>query len=294
MKPDIWADITARINSVLDRPEIFVASHPLAGGDTCQAYRLETRNSVFFVKLSSSLKEESFAAEAAGLDELAAVGAARCPRPLLHGHIADITFLVLEHIRISRQGNDAVLGSALAQIHRHTAHEYGWDRGNTIGRTPQDNRRTSDWATFWRDRRLLPQLKLAAQSAAPKSLLDLGERLLAEIPALLRGHRPEPSLLHGDLWGSNHGYDDTGRPVLFDPAVYYGDRETDIAMTQLFGGFGADFLDAYHEAWPLPCGHEQRRDLYNLYHVLNHYNLFGASYAGQASRMIDRLLASAS
>lgn len=290
MNTENWTEITARINSVVGESDDFVSVCPLAGGDTCRAYRLETRRNVYFVKLTRSATDAPFAAEAAALDEISSVGAVRCPRPLLYGHIENHAFLVLEHIRFSRQGSDVTLAAALAKLHRRASSEYGWHRDNFIGHTPQDNRRCADWAIFWRDRRLAPQLQLAARSGAPKSLLDRGDRLLAEIPALLDGHEPIPSLLHGDLWGGNHGFDATGCPVLFDPALYYGDRETDIAMTQLFGGFGPDFLSAYADAWPLPNGHELRRDLYNLYHVLNHYNLFGGSYAAQASRMIEKLL----
>ncbi len=135
-----------------------------------------------------------------------------------------------------------------------------------------------------------PQLDLARDNAAPSRLLRQGERLLARLEGFFPGYRPPPALLHGDLWGGNHGYVD-GEPVLFDPAIYYGDREADLAMTELFGGYPPAFQDAYREAWPLDPGYRARKPLYNLYHVLNHFNLFGGGYAAQAEAMIGRLLA---
>jgi fructosamine-3-kinase len=122
-------------------------------------------------------------------------------------------------------------------------------------------------------------------------LVERGRRLCGQLDALFRGHRPLPSLLHGDLWGGNWAADESGNPVVFDPAVYFGDREADLAMTRLFGGFGRAFYDAYESAWPLEAGAELRFDLYNLYHVLNHLNLFGGGYRAQAEALIDRLLA---
>ena len=189
-------------------------------------------------------------------------------------------------------GRDAGTGTrALAALHRHTAAGFGWNRDNTIGTTPQQNRWTADWAEFFRDRRIAPQLALAATNGHGLRSQDDGSRLLDAIPALLAGHVPAASLLHGDLWSGNAARLQGGDPVVFDPAVYYGDREADLAMCSLFGGFGADFFAAYREAWPLPPGHELRRELYNLYHVLNHANLFGGGYVAQAEAMIGRLLA---
>jgi fructosamine-3-kinase len=145
------------------------------------------------------------------------------------------------------------------------------------------------WPAFFRDRRLAPQLALAAHNGFT-TLQAPGQRLLEVIPALLP-HEPPPSLLHGDLWGGNWLADARGEPIIFDPAVYHGDREADLAMTRLFGGFGRAFYEAYQGAWPLPPGSQMRTELYNLYHVLNHANLFGGSYANQASSMIEHLLA---
>ncbi|MGB7551997.1 MAG: fructosamine kinase family protein, partial [Chromatiaceae bacterium] len=184
----------------------------------------------------------------------------------------------------------AEAGRRLAHLHRQSQARFGWDRDNFIGSTPQPNAEAQDWASFWQTRRLGPQLNLALAQGFGGRLQDRGRRLGEACPALI-DHSPQPSLLHGDLWSGNMAFDAAGQPVLFDPAVYYGDREADLAMTELFGGFGADFQAAYREAWPLDPGYQVRRDLYNLYHILNHLNLFGAGYLGQALGMIDRLLA---
>jgi fructosamine-3-kinase len=143
---------------------------------------------------------------------------------------------------------------------------------------------------FWRRPRQGFQLELAARNGLGRDIQHLGERLMEAFPTLM-DHAPSPSLLHGDLWGGNLGHDDQGNPVIYDPATYYGDREAEIAMTELFGGFGAAFYDAYNAAWPLDAGYRTRRTFYNLYHILNHANMFGGGYVGQARRMMEQLLA---
>jgi fructosamine-3-kinase len=181
----------------------------------------------------------------------------------------------------------AALGRGLAALHANHAERFGWHRDNTIGSTPQPNAWSDSWLEFWRDRRLAQQLELAHRNG---HALARGDALLAGLHQLLDGHEPRPSLLHGDLWGGNAGFTDGGEPVVYDPACYCGDREADLAMTELFGGFRPAFHAAYREAAPLAPGYPLRRDLYNLYHVLNHLNLFGGGYLRQAGSMIDRLL----
>ena len=175
-------------------------------------------------------------------------------------------------------------------MHKSTSKRFGWSRDNTIGATKQINQTKADWIDFWREHRLGFQLDLAKQKGISRSLTIKGEELLKELDRFFTGYVPEASLLHGDLWSGNIGYLENGEAVVFDPAVYYGDREADIAMTELFGGFPAEFYTAYNEAWPLDHGYRQRKSLYNLYHVLNHFNLFGGSYAIQAENMLYRLL----
>lgn len=266
---------------------------PLGGGCINRAYRVEGGGRRYFVKLNQADRATMFEAEAAGLEEILASDSVKAPRPVAHGVAGAYAFLVLEYLELGRGDRhaQASLGFALARMHRHTAERFGWRRDNTIGSTPQRNPWTSDWIAFWREARLGFQLELAARRGYRGRLQRLGSQLLARFPALFRGYTPQPSLLHGDLWGGNHSFTMEGVPVVFDPAVYYGDREADLAMTELFGGFGPAFYAAYDEAYPLDPGYRVRKDFYNLYHVLNHASLFGGSYASQAEAMMEQLLA---
>jgi fructosamine-3-kinase len=187
-----------------------------------------------------------------------------------------------------RERDAATLGAGLAALHRHTAALHGWHRDNSIGQTPQRNPQTDDWVAFFRAHRLQFQLELAAQNGYAGELQDRGKQLAERLGDFFEGYDPAPSLVHGDLWAGNWGVAD-GVPVIFDPAVYYGDRETDIAMTQLFGGFGDVFYREYALAWPLAPGSAERIELYQLYHVLNHLNLFGSGYLNQALAILRRL-----
>lgn len=267
----------------------------IGGGSIHRCYRWLTAGAPLFVKVGPDTVQAAFAAEAEGLRELQATRTLRVPEVRATGVVDAAAFLALEWIE--RGTADAAcerrLGEGLAALHSVTEPRFGWRRDNTIGRTPQVNDWSADWVAFFRERRLRPQLALAAQHGFARLLAGRGERLLGALPALLAGHAPRASLLHGDLWGGNWLASAAGEPVLFDPAVYYGDREADLAMTRLFGGFGAVFYDAYGAAAPLPAGAALRAELYNLYHVLNHANLFGAGYATQARTLIDRLLAQA-
>lgn len=246
----------------------------------------------YFVKLNGEEALGMFEAEAAGLRALADSRCVRVPHPLGCATDHGQAILVMEYLELGGHGaqGDARLGLGLAGLHRCQAPEHGWTCDNTIGRTAQINTSTPDWVIFYRERRLRFQLELAV-TRGNTMLLRTGEKLLAALPEFFTDYRPRPSLLHGDLWGGNHGALPDGTPVIFDPAVYYGDRETDIAMTELFGGFSPEFYAAYNEAWPLDPGYRTRRELYNLYHVLNHFNLFGGGYADQAERMMRALLA---
>ncbi len=265
----------------------------VGGGCINRALVLEGGAQRYFVKLNTAERLPMFEAEAEGLRAIAATHTVRVPQPVCSGVAANQAFLVLEYLPLRGANVQAQeqLGRALAQMHRATAPRFGWTRDNTIGSTPQPNREADDWVAFWRTQRLGFQLGLAADNGHGGSLQRDGEKLLEKLPALFRDYRPLASLLHGDLWGGNAAATDTGEPVIFDPAVYYGDREADLAMTGLFGGFSERFHAAYREAWPLDHGYRVRKNLYNLYHVLNHLNLFGGGYHAQAQQMIERLLA---
>ena len=263
------------------------------GGCINRAFLLEGGGERYFVKLNAGERLPMFEAEAEGLKEMAATKTVRVPMPLCSGVAEGQAFLVLEHLSLRGTNTRAqeTLGRHLARMHRVTAPTFGWRRDNTIGSTPQPNTPMADWVAFWRDQRLGFQLRLAAENGG--GLQHKGEQLLEHLPAFFADYRPVASLLHGDLWGGNAAATADDEPVIFDPAVYYGDREADIAMTELFGGFSARFHAAYREAWPLDAGYRVRKNLYNLYHVLNHFNLFGGGYSAQAERLIGQLLAEA-
>lgn len=290
---EFWRALSERIAVAACGPFLARTHQAIGGGCINDAYRVQDGERVYFVKLNAARYLPMFEAEAGGLAEILDSDTLRVPRPICHGNIGDRCYLVLEYIPLARTSETAMesLGRELALMHRTPRPYFGWHRDNTIGSTVQINERSEDWTTFWRDDRLGFQLGLAARNGYGGSLQKKGERLLIRIDALLRDHGPSPALLHGDLWSGNVACDGRDRAVVFDPAVYYGDRETDLAMTELFGGFSARFYSAYEEAYPLESGYRMRRTLYNLYHILNHLNLFGRGYLSQAERMIDALLA---
>ncbi|HFQ91765.1 MAG TPA: fructosamine kinase family protein [Chromatiales bacterium] len=290
----VWTAIAEHISTATDQPFRITGRHAVGGGCINSATVIQDDERCFFVKLNDAECLSMFAAESAGLEEIIATGAIRAPRPLCHGVSGTQAYLVMEYIPGGpARGDMALLGEQLAAMHQALATDYGWTIDNTIGATPQDNTREDDWCRFWGEHRLAPQLELAARNGYAATLGRRGSRLLEKLPRLLEGHQPHPSLLHGDLWSGNYTFDNQGRPVIFDPAVYYGDREADLAMTELFGGFSPDFYRAYESTWPLPEGYAARKHLYNLYHILNHANLFGGGYVSQAAGMIDRLLSEA-
>ena len=265
----------------------------MQGGCINDSYRWESRSGALFVKIAPAGQLAMLEAEADGLRELASANAVRVPRVLTIGADNHNAYLALEWLDLTSSGSGAgaQLGEQLARQHRKTADEFGWHRHNTIGSTPQINTQSASWPAFFRDQRLRYQLDLAVRNGYTGRLQERGAKLLEQIDAFFVDHDPPPSLLHGDLWSGNAATDDKGTPVIFDPAVYYGDREADLAMTRLFGGFNAAFYSAYESAWPLPKSARTRVELYNLYHVLNHLNLFGGGYESQAESMIERLLA---
>jgi fructosamine-3-kinase len=261
------------------------------GGCINQAYRVTDGGQSWFVKINLASRADMFAAEADGLRALAQ-GPLRVPQFMCCGETIEQSFLVLEWLalRAGTRRDFAKLGEQLACLHAFAGPQCGWVRDNYIGSTPQINVTDASWVHFFGAARLAPQLALARRNGHPE-LCANGERLLEALPRLFGAHAPLPSLLHGDLWAGNAAFLAGGTPVIFDPAVYYGDREADIAMTELFGGFPEDFYAAYRAHWPLDPGYRVRKTLYKLYHVINHANLFGGGYAAQAESMMDLLLA---
>ena len=263
----------------------------LSGGDINQAALLGDENTRWFLKYHTGAGIEMFETEAQALREIKSLARIRVPQAVALGKSEDCCWLLLEHLDMDANGPESRLGEQLAAMHATDFGHYGWHRDNFIGTTPQRNTVVDSWTVFWRDQRILPQLEMAKSRGFGRRLQGSGEKLLAGMSLFLGGHEPRAALLHGDLWAGNKAFIRTGQPVIFDPASYYGDPEADIAMTELFGGFGPEFYAAYKSHSPLDDGYRLRRDLYNLYHVLNHLNLFGQSYLGRAENMISSLLA---
>jgi protein-ribulosamine 3-kinase len=250
-----------------------------AGGCIHQCYEVRIAGERRFLKLNAARHADAFAAEADGLLALRSAGL-RAPQPLSNGVGDGQAYLLLEFLELNRNKDFASLGRMLASAHREAGPRFGWQRDNYIGATPQSNGWCEDWAEFWMERRMRPQIELARRN---------GFDLASPNTSVLEKHKPQPSLLHGDLWGGNAGFTADG-PVVFDPAVYYGDREADLAMTELFGGFPREFYAAYQATFPLEEGYDKRKHLYNLYHLLNHLNLFGGGYLGQVKATLRLLL----
>jgi len=246
-----------------------------------------------YVKAAAASDFPRLEAELAGLAALRATGTVRVPAVRGHGLADGQAFLELEFLELRSldAAAGATLGRQLAALHRHAGERFGWPADNFIGLGPQPNGWMDSWPRFFAERRLKPQFELARANGADRQMLQDGEHLCDQVAAFFVDGHPLPSLLHGDLWGGNAGMLPDGTPAVFDPACYYGDRETDLAMSELFGGFPSSFYAAYREAWALDAGYETRKTLYNLYHVLNHFNIFGAGYLGQAKRMVARLRA---
>jgi fructosamine-3-kinase len=290
----LWQQIEQSLSAAKGVTIRLEAPSSVGGGCINQAFRVQSDQGPLFIKMNSADGLDMFSAEAEGLDELRRCEALRIPEPLAWGVAEGQAFLALEYLDLGGSGSSAALGRGLAAMHRVTSPQYGWYRDNTIGSTEQRNRQESDWLVFWGEHRLRFQLDLAVQRGAGSRLRDRGSRLVEALPALMDGHKPEASLLHGDLWSGNYAFTRAGEPAIFDPAVYYGDREADLAMTELFGGFSREFYAAYQETWPLDAGYTTRKKLYNLYHILNHFNLFGGGYLSQAQGMIESLLSEVS
>ena len=255
---------------------------PIAGGDINQAYHCETDHGHYFLKLNEADEQPMFVAERHALTILQHEGGLRTPEPLAVSVVADHSALILRYEALTRLSPETAFaaGKALAHCHQALNRHYGWPHDNFIGTTNQINTETTDWPSFFIEQRIRPQLDLLQHPH-----LTMDHPGLRRLLRCLEGHQPPASLLHGDLWSGNLAAASDGSPIFFDPASYYGDRETDIAMTELFGGFSIDFYQGYESVWPLEPGYAQRRDLYQLYHVLNHANLFGSTYVQRALRI---------
>jgi len=291
---EVWQLISADIRTRTGCEFSIETVRPVSGGCINQSAAVSDASATYFVKINASESLCGFEAETQALQALAATNTLRVPMPVCSGKAGAYAWLVLEYLGTlgaSATANWNLLGSGLASMHRHEQECFGWHRDNNIGSTLQVNTPANDWINFFRDQRIGYQLDLAIGNGFAHQLETRGNSLLDNLGHFFPGYKPRACLLHGDLWAGNVGFSADGVPVVFDPASYYGDREADIAMTELFGGFPTDFYRAYESAWPLDQGYAVRKHLYNLYHLLNHLNLFGAGYLPQCQSTIDRLLA---
>jgi fructosamine-3-kinase len=303
----MWHKIAAHISETTGESFSIDNRRSVSGGCINQGYAINSSTRTYFAKINQASQVAMFETEALGLQQIAQTQTIRVPQPICWGTEGNSAYIVLEWLDLRSGGGEIAweeMGRQLAQMHKYIPPvpplagrgetnstlwrgRFGWSVNNAIGSTPQINNWTADWAEFWTEHRIGYQLQLARRRGGNFSRR---ETLLAAIPKLLEGYKPQPSLVHGDLWGGNASVTAAGEPVIFDPAAYWGDREVDMAMTELFGGFSPAFYRGYNEVWLLDSGYEKRKTLYNLYHILNHFNLFGGSYESQANQMINRIL----
>jgi fructosamine-3-kinase len=262
----------------------------LSGGCISDAYRITTEgNKQYFLKYNSSSANDMFIKEAHGLMELEKANAIRIPQVLSF----DEDYIILEFIQSGNKIKNFFeeFGRSFAEMHKYYSETFGFYEDNYIGSNPQmnipDENEKLDWATFYFNKRILFQFRLAEKLGNSTEELRKGiSKLEDRIEDIIGRNKENPSLLHGDLWGGNYMVDESGNAVLIDPAVYYGHREADLGMTKLFGGFSSEFYRAYGETFPLEDGYDYRENIYKLYHVLNHLNLFGGGYYSQAISLI--------
>ncbi|MDZ7683445.1 MAG: fructosamine kinase family protein [Fodinibius sp.] len=268
------------------------STQSVSGGSINRAAKVTLSDDTsYFLKWNTTAEPHMFKVEEKGLQLLRSADTSlRIPEVLVSGQTDDGTgFLLQEFISEgnSKPNSAQHFGQALAALHRHQEERYGLDHDNVIGRLPQSNSWHDNWTDFFIEQRMKPQLKMATDAGKLGSTAVAHfESMYKQLPDIF----PEepPSLLHGDLWGGNYFFDEDGRPTIFDPAVYYGHREIELAFTHLFGGFPSHFYSAYEEAYPLSSGFSQRKDVYNLYPLLVHTNLFGGSYARQVNSIVKQ------
>lgn len=293
--------LPASLNTALDQalrevgdPGPVIEIRSQGGGCINHASQVVTRHNQYFLKWNPQPLPNMFSTEALGLQLLAAVNAIRVPAVITvqEANSGIPAFILLEWIERRPSFDQKVCGQQLAQLHlKSESDKFGLDHDNYIGSTPQYNTWHADWVSFFRDQRLLPQVELAQRNGrCPQTRRQKLDRLLSRLDDFLGGIPRKPSLLHGDLWGGNVIGDENFNPVLIDPAVYYGDREADLAFTQMFGGFSQAFYQAYQATYPLEPGYQDRFEVYNIYHILNHLNLFGESYGYSLDSVLRRLV----
>ena len=290
MPPSIYADLEIEIQNATGRKFKIQDCKSISGGCINQSEKLiGVDGRIFFCKQNQENFYPFFATEALALKQIGETETIRAPRSITCGKTKNKSYLLMEFIE---EGNSSDKGSQemgrqLAKLHKIKHPYFGWEQDNCIGATPQPNPKNENWVEFYKNQRLIHQFELAAHKGHK---FDKVNELLSNLELFFDGYSPFPSLLHGDLWGGNASYDLEGNPFVFDPASYFGDREADIAFTYMFGGFSPSFYKSYEKEFPLNPGFKHRKTLYNLYHELNHFNLFGGGYASAAQSSIHQLI----
>ncbi|GAA6186311.1 MULTISPECIES: fructosamine kinase family protein [Alteromonadaceae] len=284
----MWHFVSDQISQILNQEFICDDIREITEGDSHSAYRITDGHKRFFVKLNDEDKISNFSAEAEGLEHLAQANIIKVPKVICFGVCENKSYLVLEYLRLvaGNEKNWFDLGSKLATMHQtQTQKMYGWQEDNFIGLTPQPNRWSKKWAQFFAEQRIGYMLQLLAENGHHIAAID---DVVESVEKLLHGHNPPASMLHGDLWIGNTGFQHDS-PVVFDPAFYFGDRETDIAMTELFNKFPVTFYQGYNSIWPLTEHYAYRKQVYQLYHILNHALLFGGNYLQTAKSLLRNM-----
>ena len=287
-------DLKSRLEKILSEP--IKSTSSVSGGCIADSRKLQLESGkVFFLKQLRGSSSGAFDAEVSGLKELRKSGSVNVPKVVCKGP----DFLLLQWIEAGYSRSNSsmeMLGRQFAKLHRYRGKKFGFSDDNLLGDSPQSNKPSKEgslnWAVFYAENRLEFQTSLAVKNGyVTPEMRNLMDNLIKKVPDLISGTEEEPSLLHGDLWSGNYLIDKMGIPWLIDPAVYYGHREADLAMTSLFGGFSNTFYSAYKSAYPISQGYAEREPLYQLYHLLNHLNLFGTGYYGQVISILKRYAA---
>ena len=283
-------ELEKQLSEKFSRSLIIQNIKPVSGGCINNTIRLETNLKTFFLKINSAKKFPGmFETEAKGLQLLAKANEIKIPAVILSGEYDDISYLIFEWIEQGKRRKDFFedFGRKLARVHKHTGKYFGLDHNNYIGSLPQSNQQSENGIDFFIEQRLLKQIDLAvANNAISNSTIEQFDNLFKKLPEIIPNETP--ALLHGDLWSGNYMTDENGAACIIDPAVYYGYREADIAMTKLFGGYDSEFYDAYNEELPLQNGWQERLDIFNLYPLMVHVNLFGGGYMQQVKQVLGK------
>ena len=287
---ELWQFIVAKVSEHLKLEFSPSQINSVSGGDINQAFCLADEKNAVFIKLNLADKLGMFDAEKKALEAIANTQTIRVPKVYFSGQFNHTSFLALEYLSLVRNGSEQVFANALAKLHRVTNNRFGWSSDNFIGSTPQFNAFSESWPEFYANYRLKPQIEMLRSKGCSSSLTKSIALLQSQIQLLFTDYQPKASLLHGDLWSGNYGFLKNAVPVIYDPASYFGDHEADLAMLELFGSPSESFWSAYQGAFPIDQGYRVRKKLYNLYHLLNHANLFGGGYFSQSESVANQLL----